>query len=85
VSYALVQAQHTLTRATVVQARRCPLKRRSPCRQAIEHPSQSRVSFMLMYAWYANSTLYNRARYRSVWSMDRCTFHNLGLTLLRQW
>jgi hypothetical protein len=29
---------------------------------------------MLMYAWYANSTLYNRARYRSVWSMDRCNF-----------
>jgi hypothetical protein len=29
---------------------------------------------MLMYAWYANSTLYNRARYRSVWSMDLCNF-----------
>lgn len=79
VSYPAAEAHRTLTRATVVQARCRTLKRRSPCRQAIERRCRSRVSFILMYAWYANSTLYNRARYRSVWTIDRCTFHNLNL------
>ena len=38
VSYAATEAQHTLTRATVIQARHFPRKGRSPCRQAVECP-----------------------------------------------